>query len=86
MADNFPAVGQARRVLDWLDERIQAGRGEITFCLTEPRGDVGLFTPDGEGGDALLGSGQSAEEAVLDAMQRAEMRQRLPEGTHLDPC
>lgn len=54
--------------LEWLDERIREGRGSVEFGTTE-MGDVGLWRRQGVA--KMLGSGDTAEEAILSAMAAA---------------
>lgn len=57
--------------LAYLDAAIRAGRGPITFAMTED-GDVGVWLFDDAGDENVKshGSGDDAEEALINAAYR----------------
>ena len=62
-------------MLDWLDERVGDGRGEVRLGLTD-NGGVGCWLP----GDETVPEGESVEEAIRFRMERSAEAEAARDG------
>lgn len=73
-------MSDTKKVCKWITDKVEEGRGAVTFCLEENDGMIGVWIGEPVEHERALGYGNDAFEAVLDAIRREATEHTLARG------
>lgn len=76
-------MNDAEIACKWITEKVKEGRYGLEFSQTDYDGSIGVFIAGGNENETALGTGDTCEDAVLDAISRSA-EQKI--GTERETC